>query len=253
MAEQHIVVHPLVLLSILDHYTRMDSPRVAGLILGSGEEEVHITNSFAVPFEEDENENAWFFDTSFQQNMFELFKKIHSNEKILGWYHSGTNLHKNDSEITASLLNLVPNPVLLIVDIHSEKNGFPIKVFQLHGSDLLHVSSCIEAEEAEEVGVEHLIRDIKYNNYEKNKAIKESLTNYAKSLETIEGYLGNVISGKMQKNSKILSHLQMCLNDIPILVTGHEENSIECYSVNLVRSVVAVNDLDINRNKNMAH
>ena len=56
-----VVVHPLVLLSVTDHYNRAakDSPRrVVGVLLGSRTSygnvtKVDITNSFAIPFEED--------------------------------------------------------------------------------------------------------------------------------------------------------------------------------------------------------
>eukprot|EP00866_Antonospora_locustae_P000171 jgi/Antlo1/171/1523 len=253
MNEADVVVHPLVLLSILDHYTRVDSPRVAGLILGTTENGIHVTNSFAVPFEEDEKDDVWFFDTAFQLNMFDLFKKIHSNERILGWYHSGANLHKSDRDITMSLTSLVQNPLLLVVDIHAEKGEFPIKVFRAQNRELVHVNTCIEAEEAEEVGVEHLIRDIKHENYEKNRVVKESLLSYEQSLGVIEDYLENVLKGAMEGNPKILACLQDCLNSIPCLTSCNEENRVECYSANLVRSIVAMNDLDINRRKSMTN
>lgn len=249
MNEADVVVHPLVLLSVLDHYTRVDSPRVAGLILGSAGNGIHVTNSFAVPFEEDEENGVWFFDTAFQLNMFELFKKIHSNERVLGWYHSGANLHKSDRDITMSLASLVQSPLLLIVDIYAEKGKFPIKVFRAQEGELVYVNTCIEAEEAEEVGVEHLIRDIKHENYERNKVIRESLLSYEHSLSVIEDYLENILKGTMERNPKILSCLQDCLNSIPSLMSCNEENRVECYSANLVRSIVAMNDLDMNRRK----
>ncbi|KAL0266020.1 UNVERIFIED_CONTAM: hypothetical protein PYX00_011737 [Menopon gallinae] len=230
------------------------SPRVAGLILGSNGSGsgIHVTNSFAVPFEEDEENGVWFFDTAFQLNMFDLFKKIHSNEKILGWYHSGANLHKNDRDITMSLASLVQNPLLLVVDIYAEKGGFPVKVFRAQDGELVHVNTCIEAEEAEEVGVEHLIRDIKHENYERNKVIKESLLSYEQSLGVIESYLENVLSGAVEGNPKILARLQDCLNSIPSLMSCNEENRVECYSANLVRSIVAMNDLDMNRKSSIS-
>ena len=52
-----VVVHPIVLLSVVDHFSRMSkgtNKRVVGTLLGeiSGGQ-YHVTNSFAVPFEED--------------------------------------------------------------------------------------------------------------------------------------------------------------------------------------------------------
>ena len=52
-----VTVHPLVLLSAVDHYNRVAKgtrKRVVGVLLGSVDKgSVDATNSFAVPFEED--------------------------------------------------------------------------------------------------------------------------------------------------------------------------------------------------------
>ena len=59
-----VVVHPLVLLSTVDHYNRVakdTKKRVVGVLLGTRTRtSVDVTNSFAVPFEEDaKNPAVW--------------------------------------------------------------------------------------------------------------------------------------------------------------------------------------------------
>ena len=61
-----VVVHPLVLLSVVDHFNRMgkigNQKRVVGVLLGSWttRDILDISNSFAVPFDEDEKDKeAW--------------------------------------------------------------------------------------------------------------------------------------------------------------------------------------------------
>lgn len=78
-----VVVHPLVLLSVTDHYNRVAKDtrkRVVGVLLGSRtRSRVDITNSFAVPFEEDlNNPTVWFLDHNFLESMFWMFKKVNS-------------------------------------------------------------------------------------------------------------------------------------------------------------------------------
>lgn len=56
-----VVVHPTVLLSVVDHYNRIakdTKKRVVGILLGEyGDKGVlDVTNCYAVPFEEDLNE-----------------------------------------------------------------------------------------------------------------------------------------------------------------------------------------------------
>ena len=78
---QKVIVHPIVLLSAVDHYNRVAKntrKRVVGILLGEYSKGVlDVTNSYAVPFEEDERDlNIWFLDHSFHEAMFSMFKKV---------------------------------------------------------------------------------------------------------------------------------------------------------------------------------
>ena len=89
-----VVVHPTVLLSIVDHYNRVASGsrtkmRVVGVLLGKYDDKnvLDVTNCYAVPFEEDLNEpDVWFFDHIYHEQMFDMMRRINGNEKIIGWY-----------------------------------------------------------------------------------------------------------------------------------------------------------------------
>ena len=64
---EKVVVHPLVLLSIVDHYNRVAKDtrkRVLGVLLGETYRgRVDITNSYALPFEEDDADSTiWFLE-----------------------------------------------------------------------------------------------------------------------------------------------------------------------------------------------
>lgn len=56
---QMIVIHPLVLLSVVDHYNRyvegQPNKRVVGALLGERKPDgvVDVSNCYAIPFEED--------------------------------------------------------------------------------------------------------------------------------------------------------------------------------------------------------
>ena len=83
-APQEVIIHPLVLLSVADHYNRVakDSQnRVVGVLLGNTVGgKVDISNSFAVPFEEDlNNSSVWFLDHNFLDTMYWMFKKVNCN------------------------------------------------------------------------------------------------------------------------------------------------------------------------------
>ena len=60
-----VIVHPLVLLSVTDHASRVSlsaRKRCVGVLLGQDNgKSVNVANSFAVPFEEDENDPKTLF------------------------------------------------------------------------------------------------------------------------------------------------------------------------------------------------
>jgi 26S proteasome regulatory subunit N8 len=80
---QVVVIAPLVLLSAADHYHRSAKGtrrRVVGCLLGSKEgNRVRVTNSFAIPFEEDERDSAVFFaDHTYIENFAEMARKVNA-------------------------------------------------------------------------------------------------------------------------------------------------------------------------------
>jgi proteasome lid subunit RPN8/RPN11 len=95
------IVHPLVLLSVVDHFNRVSKTqsvkRVVGVLLGSvkADKTLDIANSFAVPFDEDDKDkNTWFLDMDYLETMYGMFFKVAAKEKIVGWYHTGPKLCK---------------------------------------------------------------------------------------------------------------------------------------------------------------
>uniref|UniRef100_A0A8C5AB61 MPN domain-containing protein n=1 Tax=Gadus morhua TaxID=8049 RepID=A0A8C5AB61_GADMO len=180
LAVENVVVHPLVLLSVVDHFNRIgkvgNQKRVVGVLLGSWHKKIlDVSNSFAVPFDEDDKDDSvWFLDHDYLENMYGMFKKVNARERIVGWYHTGPKLHKNDIAINELVKQYCTNSVLVIIDVKPKDLGLPteayISVEEIHddgtptSKTFEHVTSEIGAEEAEEVGVEHLLRYVLYQN-----------------------------------------------------------------------------------------
>ena len=129
-----VVVHPLVLLSVVDHYNRVAKDtrkRVVGVLLGEVTKgRTDVTNAFAgaatmtlipapcclpvvhpviwdmviaVPFEEDERDpSIWFLDHSFLENMAAMYKRVNGGS--------------TNSMPSASILRVVP-PALTAVAV----------------------------------------------------------------------------------------------------------------------------------------
>ncbi|KAK4216196.1 26S proteasome regulatory subunit rpn-8 [Rhypophila decipiens] len=240
LVTRNVSVAPLVLLSTVDHYNRTESfkienKRVLGVLLGQNDgKNVRVSNSFAVPFEEDEKDpSVWFLDHNYVESMNEMFKKVNAREKLIGWYHSGPKLRASDLEINELFKRYTPNPLLVIIDVQPKETGVPTDAYfavdeikddgTTTSRTFVHTPSIIEAEEAEEIGVEHLLRDIRDVAV---GTLSTRLTNQLQSLQglhfrlrDIQRYLQEVLDGNLPVNHAILGNLQDVFNLLPNLST----------------------------------
>ncbi|KAK7574386.1 hypothetical protein V9T40_011577 [Parthenolecanium corni] len=272
-----VIVHPLVLLSVVDHFNRMgktgNQKRVVGVLLGSwkGKGILDVSNSFAVPFDEDDKDKSvWFLDHDYLENMYGMFKKVNAREKIVGWYHTGPKLQQNDIAINELIRKYTPNSILVIIDAKPKDLGLPTEAYraveEIHddgsptGKTFAHVPSEIGAEEAEEVGVEHLLRDIKDTTV---GSLSQRLTrqlNGLKGLEQkiveIKSYLQEVQEDTMPMNHQIFYQLQDIFNLLPdISRQGFVESMhvktndqmLVVYVTSLIRTIIALHNLINNK------
>ncbi|EME85614.1 uncharacterized protein MYCFIDRAFT_82647 [Pseudocercospora fijiensis CIRAD86] len=238
LVNRTVSVAPLVLLSAADHYGRSAKgtrKRVVGVLLGQNDgKSVRVSNSFAVPFEEDEKDpSVWFLDHNYVESMNDMFKKVNAREKLIGWYHSGPKLRASDLEINELFKRYTPNPLLVIIDVQPKDVGVPTDAYfaveeikddgTTTAKTFVHTPSTIEAEEAEEIGVEHLLRDIR------DVAVGTLSTRITSQLESLQGlhlrlqdigkYLQRVLDGDLPVNHAILGNLQDVFNLLPNLST----------------------------------
>ncbi|GBG63030.1 hypothetical protein CBR_g34730 [Chara braunii] len=279
---EKVVVHPLVLLSIVDNYNRVAKDtrkRVIGVLLGETfRGRVDITNSYAVPFEEDDREpTIWFLDHNYHEAMLGMFKKINAKEHVVGWYSTGPKLRESDLDIHNVFLDYAANPVLVIIDVQPKELGIPTKAYcavqevkedgtQKNQKTFIHVPSEIGAYEAEEIGVEHLLRDVKDATVStlatEVSGKLQALKGLESRLKEIRSYMDLVIEGKLPINHEIMSQLQDVFNLLPNL--GIQE-LIKAFSVktndmmlviylsSLIRSVIALHNLINNKMLNKEH
>ncbi|KAG7091402.1 hypothetical protein E1B28_010439 [Marasmius oreades] len=276
LASTTVIVHPLVLLSVADHHARAGSrnsnKRVIGVLLGQDNgKTINVANSFGIPFEEDEKDSkTWFLDHNYIEGMYEMFKKVNAKERMIGWYHTGPKLRASDQEINDLFKRYIARPVMVIVDVRPETVGIPtdayfaVEEIKDDGTEtrktFLHCPSAIEAEEAEEIGVEHLLRDIK-DSTTTTLATRvteqlSSLRGLQSRLSDIQKYLAEVAAGSTLVSHQIVYHLQDALNLLPDLsdhetkqgfVTSTNDELLVVYLSSLLRAVIALHGLVDNK------
>eukprot|EP00898_Chlorokybus_atmophyticus_P006793 jgi/Chlat1/7114/Chrsp57S06799 len=170
-------LHPLVIVSISDHHTRIKAqqtagsggvPRVIGCLLGlqSGRV-VEICNSFELKYDA-VSSGAVEIDREFFQQKTEQYKKVFPTYEILGWYSTGSEASDDDMQIHKLMMEHNESPVYLLLDpipSHTSKD-LPITIYEseLHVIDglpsLIFVKSSytIETVEAERISVDHVAR-----------------------------------------------------------------------------------------------
>lgn len=288
-----VTVHPLVLLSAADHYHRVarnSQRRVVGVLLGTVlKGRVDATNSFAVPFEEDRKNPAVFYlDHNYLENMLGMFRKINAKERVVGFYSTGPQIRPNDLRIHAIMKRFLPAgtstpPVFVIIDVRPDRQSIPTTAYrvveeldvkdnkvttsssdsQVHKT-FAHVPSLIGAMEAEEVGVEHLLRDINDPTISTVasliRAKMAGLDSLTDKLVEMKDYLEAVLRGDMKINQDIVANMQTILNLLPnlnveelvkaMLVKTNDLHMV-IYLSSLIRSVMALHDLVSNNIKFM--
>jgi len=198
-----------------------------------------------------------------------------AKETLIGWYSTGPRLRTNDLDINRLFGKYTKDPILVIIDVQpKEAFMIPTKAYvaveevkeggtETPRISFQHITSEIGALEAEEVGVEHLLRDLKDTSVSTlatqihNKLL--SLKSMSTHLHDIQNYLDNVVSGKLPLNHEILGHLQDIFNLAPNLNIEETSKSftiktndmmLVIYLASLIRSVIALHSLINNKLEN---
>jgi 26S proteasome regulatory subunit N8 len=124
----------------------------------------------------------------------------------------------------------------------------------------LHCPSAIEAEEAEEIGVEHLLRDVSQSTTQTlGTRVAEqlaSLRGLRARLQDLQGYLAQVGAGTLPVHHQVVYHLQDALNLLPDLAdpaatrsfaASTNDQLLVVYLSALVRAVIALHALVDNK------
>ena len=236
LIQQTVAVHPIVLLSVVDHYNRSalgTNRRVVGALLVEYiDDKVDVTNCYALPFEEDpKDKKVWFVDHIYSEDMLEMFQKINHKEKIVGWYSSGPKIRPHDIEINEVFRKYCENPVFVIIDVKedNESLGIPTESYTMKEEvdkdgqlikTFFKLNTTIEASLPEEIGVEFMLRDINDTNREGNitKLANDKVMSFKaliKRLNEIKNYLEKIINQTIPTNPQIIYNIQEIFNYLP--------------------------------------
>jgi COP9 signalosome complex subunit 6 len=129
MDKQKIQVHPLVVMTISDHYTRAlyrqpkDRPiRVIGLVLGlQNGLSLDVANCIEICRNDD-----GVVDSKFAAERIEAYKKMYPELEVVGWYSatkgSGDEPTKDDFDLSTDVISaFCENPILFLFNVASKQ------------------------------------------------------------------------------------------------------------------------------------
>merc|ERR1719361_801630 len=209
--------------------------------------------------------------------MFRMFRRVNAREKIVGWYSSGPKIRHNDKDIQRLFNKYCSSPVYLIIRVKDEIDGgglpvdgyASINVVRDDGRndhEFSHRPVEIVSTDAEEVGVEHLLRNMQ-DDTQLSTITNEvghkvtGLRALTQKLEQIESYLSDVVNKSLPINQDILQSLQLMFNLMPNLSkqrvvkafsTNANDQALAIYIAGIIRSVLALDKLIENKLENSA-
>lgn len=233
-------------------------------------------------------------DHNFLENMLIMFRKVNAKERVIGFYSTGPQIRSNDLRIydiverytgiyTNGTKNMsVPSypAVFSIIDIRPNRSDLPVtsyKVTEEVGMSsstssrnqqiqrvFAHVPTSLGAVEAEEVGVEHLLRDIHDPTIstvasliqEKVTGLSTLRTKLGECQAYLELCIQNSDNPSFKANPDIIANLQTIVSLLPNLNNNDLIQSLmkqtndmymAIYLAALIRTILALHDLVNNK------
>jgi len=220
-----IKLHPLVLLNISQHFTRVRAqkhhsrgdgqcpPIVGGALLGKlTARTTDIREVFEVPLNTDNEQMT--LDIEYLGEKAEHLTQV-SDLEVVGWYSTGSLLPRPADLATTRRMNDAKEATLMLkMDPFKRDRGtndLPASLFELEpNGELVQRSYIIESAEAERVVVEGLANDYSGSSHEYG-----SLMRLYMKVNILEQYLEAVESGELPQNADLMRQVKLIVQKLP--------------------------------------
>ncbi|KAA0148007.1 hypothetical protein FNF29_06951 [Cafeteria roenbergensis] len=232
-----VLVHPMVIMNITDHLTRVrqqtsaTTQRVFGVLYGKQSGlSVEVTTSFELKYAEREGGGIEISKSYLEKNI-QLTKEVFQDHELVGWYATGPGPIAADMLTHRDILAHSDNPVLLKLDsdIAEDQRDLPIAVFEsifaeaADGSRTLVFSPLtykIQAGEAETVTLEAVANtrpDVENDSVLTHTYAKtaEAMRRLSERVAVLQRFLREVHSGKITPDRHLLRLVSDVVARIP--------------------------------------
>lgn len=257
-----VALHPLVIMNISDHYTRIKAqegiaPKVFGALLGKQNgRHLELFNSFELQHTENDNGEV-SIEMEYFRNKEEQFRQVFKDLDFLGWYTVGLSrateqdilIHRQLSEVNESSLLLKLDPI-------SKSSNLPVTIYESmmdiidEQPRMLFIEVCytLATEEAERIGVDHVARlssagtsDISQVS-EYIQVQKSAVKMLYSRVKIIMQYVKAVKAGEIPVEQEIMRECLSLCQRLPVLNTEtfKEHFYDQCNDVSLMAYLAAI-------------
>ena len=247
MAEQanaQASLHPLVLINVSDHYTRVkvkkmkqmeDVPRVFGILFGVQKGmTVDIIESYEMLYTIDEQTGAVNFDAEFLEKKKDLTTQIFPDFEILGWYATGSEIKACDLITHKAFCEFNENPLYLLIkpdELSEDGETLPISLYetrtQMNTEDgsantiFVNVDFKIDAIEPERICVDHIAQQTPSGNVPAIvphlTSLRSAVDTLASRVDTLRNFLVATQQGKIPMNHALVRQAVSLCNQLPLM------------------------------------
>jgi len=264
--KQRCDLHPVVLFSIIDHYSRREGgqERVIGTLLGyEVEGVVQICSCFPVPHTETEEQVA--VNTDFHATMLHLHQRVHPKQKVVGWYSTGEEVNDSSMLFHDFYGQDVERPVHLLLDLGLGERRMSCKAFvssnlafgeMCLGTVFEEMSLIIVNNESDRVGIDTLLKASGEASHAANNTSPQDVDSLEitikKLLRTLDGgmeYVDKVKSGVVTADHSVIGLMQEMMAAAPRLPASNfdamfnsqvQDMLMVVYLANLTRTQLAL-------------
>lgn len=232
-----VALHPLVIMNISEHWTRVSAQegkpvQVVGALIGKQKgRNIEIMNSFELLIHLIDGEVI--IDRDYYNTKEDQFKQVFSDMDFLGWYSTGELQPDADIKVHKQICQINESPVFLKLNPQGRSAELPVCIFEsvidLVDNEakmrFVELPYVLATEEAERIGVDHVAR-VSASDSGELSAASEHLTAQHSAIKMLHSrvkiildYVKAVQAGTIPKNHEILREAYSLCHRLPVLNT----------------------------------
>ncbi|KAJ3072228.1 COP9 signalosome complex subunit 6 [Podochytrium sp. JEL0797] len=275
-----VTLHPLVILNMSDHFTRLrmqtqndaassSTPQtIFGAIIGTQTgREIEIFNSYELPYKYTQ-EAGFVIDNAYFLSKQEQFRQVFPKYDLLGWYSVGSEPTESDLAVHKQIIEHNESPLFIQLNpiISALAKDLPLNVYEsvldLEGAgNVMKFAKSkyrIETGEAERIALDHVAR-VSNAETERGSSMVANLTGQRNAIKMLhsrvfilKAYLRDVENGVLPRDHELMRQIASICQRLPTMdslefkqefMTDYNDIMLGTYLSSITKGTHAMNEL----------